>query len=242
MRLFSELKSRFCSEKQKYVDPIVNASCDYFEVNNWVVSDFVVKELLPIVGVRPFPLNELVLMTAAVCRLKPEYIFEWGTHIGKSARIFYETCRHFQVAVEIHSIDLPADAEHEENPGFERGKLVKGLPGIFLHIGDGLNDSLKIIDTLVAKNPKLLFFVDGDHEYSSVRRELEGILQHAPSASILLHDTFCQSESSGYNIGPFKAIEDVLTRLPDVFSIYRQDLGLPGMILLVNKCLVGEKA
>ena len=59
-----------------------------FEVNNWIISEFIVEKLVPVVGVHPFPLDELSLMTAAVCRFQPELIFEWGTNIGKSARIF----------------------------------------------------------------------------------------------------------------------------------------------------------
>src|ERR1043166_6020595 len=51
-------------------DPAVNVHCQEFEVNNWLVSEFVLKTLVPIVGTHPFPLNELVLMVAAVCRLK----------------------------------------------------------------------------------------------------------------------------------------------------------------------------
>ena len=57
-------------------DPAVNTHCAEFEVNNWIISEFVVGTLVPIVGVHPFPLNELFLMVSAVCRLKPDYIVE----------------------------------------------------------------------------------------------------------------------------------------------------------------------
>lgn len=235
MKLFSSIKRRYFSSKCLYGDACVNEGCEAFEVNNWILSDFVVKELLPVIGTRPFPLNELMLMTAAVCRLKPTHIFEWGTHVGKSARIFYETCRCFGIDTEIHSIDLPADVEHAEHPGSDRGHLVKGLPNVFLHAGDGLTVALDLLVNLDKKLVRPLFFVDGDHSHDSVRRELEGILRHAPTASLLLHDTFGQSVGSGYNIGPFKALEEALVAHPGRFEVLRQEQGLPGMTLLINK-------
>src|SRR5207245_8967376 len=70
--------------KGKIQDPAVNVNCSEFEVNNWIISEFIFQKLVPIVGVTPYPINELALMVSAVCRLKPTHIFEWGTHIGKS--------------------------------------------------------------------------------------------------------------------------------------------------------------
>src|SRR5262245_43492210 len=119
-------------------NPTRNAECSEFEVDNWVVSRFVLERLIPIVGTEPFPLNELVLMAAAVCRLAPSVIFEWGTHIGKSARIFYETTEHFAIECPIHSIDLPDEIPHVEHPHGLRGQLVRGVPRVMLHQGDGL--------------------------------------------------------------------------------------------------------
>lgn len=231
----SDWRRRF-SSRRLYGEASANEGCEAFEVNNWVLSDFVVNELLPVVGTRPFPLNELMLMAASVCRLKPTHIFEWGTHVGKSARVFYETCRHFGVDAEIHSIDLPAGVDHEEHPGNERGRMVRGLPKVSLHTGDGVTVALDLLAGLGGNSSRPLFFIDGDHSYSSVRRELESILQHAPAASLLLHDTFRQSANSGYNNGPYEAMEEVLSADPGRFEVLRQNQGLPGMTLLVNKC------
>lgn len=212
--------------------PVLNTGCREFEVNNWVLSTFVCSRLVPVVGVHPFPLNELMLMAAVVCRLQPTHIFDWGTHVGKSARVFYETARAFAVETEIHSIDLPDSIGHSEHPGESRGLLVKNLPNVHLHLGDGLETALAICAELPSETVQPLFFVDGDHAYDSVRRELLGIIAHVPRASILLHDTFNQSAESGYNIGPYAAICDVLAQYPDTFKVYAQDLGLPGMTLL----------
>jgi cephalosporin hydroxylase len=209
-----------------------NQCCSEFEVNNWAISKFVIHKLVPIVDVLPFPLNEQMLMVAAVCRLKPTHIFEWGTNIGKSARIFHETCKALGIDTEIHSIDLPDDVEHVEHPGAKRGHLVKNIKSVKLHLGDGLDTSLQILAQVRNQHPRPLFFLDGDHSYSSVKRELEVITEKVPDAHILLHDTFFQSEESGYNIGPYQAIADVVGAETGKYRILSQNIGLPGMTLL----------
>jgi cephalosporin hydroxylase len=233
--LFIAIRERFT-----YDSPALHDDCEEFEVNNWIISRFVVRRLVPVVGVHPFSLPEQMLMVAAVCRLKPTHIFEWGTNIGKSARIFYETCRTFGIPAEIHSVDLPDDVEHGEHPKRNRGMLVKGRKGVHLHRGDGLETSLLILsEKPAALRP--LFFLDGDHEYASVKRELEGIIRSVPYANVLLHDTFYQSPAAGYNIGPYQAIEDVLKSMPNNFKLLAQNSGLPGMTLLWQKQDQGKK-
>jgi Methyltransferase domain len=212
-------------------DPAMNVHCGEFEVNNWLVSEFVLNTLVPIVGVHPFPLNELVLMVAAVCRLKPGRICEWGTHLGKSARVFYETARHFGLDVEIHSVDLPDHVLHQEHPGHQRGMLVKGLQDVHLHQGDGLSVCLDI-QAQAATPKQTLIFIDGDHSYASVRRELAGIMNGIPEAHILLHDTFFQSSESGYNVGPYRAIAEAITETDVRYRLLSTQTGLPGMTLL----------
>ena len=214
-------------------DVAPNPGASEFEVNNWLISDFVLSRLIPVVGVHPYPLNELMLMAGTVCRFRPTHVFEWGTNVGASARIFYETARRFEIPLEIHSIDLPADVAHVEQPGRRRGKLVKGKAGVVLHLGDGLETSLAIYRTL-PKGSRVLFFVDGDHSYESVRRELAAIVDQVAGPLVLLHDTFFQSADSGYNVGPHLAIRDVLTALPDGRRLRTMETktGLPGMTLV----------
>lgn len=65
----------------RFPDPVPNPGCTRFEVDGWIISDFLIKRLIPIVGVHPYPVSELFLMAAAVCRLKPTHILEWGTHL-----------------------------------------------------------------------------------------------------------------------------------------------------------------
>ena len=212
-------------------NPTKNASCSEFEVDNWAISEFVVHRLVPVVGWHPFPLHELMLMVAAVCRLEPTEIFEWGTHLGKSARIFYECASHYRIEVNIHSTDLPDEVSHPEHPGADRGTLVRGLPRIHLHQGDGLDTSLELWRA-GGRKPRPLFFLDGDHAYESVLRELNGILDEVPDAAVLVHDAFYQSPQSGYNIGPCQAIEFALTARPNRYRLQQSGLGLPGLTLL----------
>jgi len=228
-KIFSALL-RKRNRERSYDDAGVNRNCRELEVNNWIISEFVIRDLVPLAGYHPFPLNEMMLMVAAVCWFRPTHICEWGTHIGKSARIFYEAARRFETNSQVHSIDLPWDVRHIEHPREQRGKLVKGIPDVILHEGDGLTTSMEVLAALPGPL-RPLFFLDGDHSYDSVKRELEGIITGCPGSAILVHDTFYQSEESGYNIGPYKAIEDVVDR-GEGFSRIDTSTGLPGMTLI----------
>jgi len=219
--------------KGKPQDPAVNVNCSEFEVNNWIISEFIFQKLVPIVGITPYPINELALMVSAICRLKPTHIFEWGTNIGKSARIFYETAKHFGLSTEIHSIDLPDEIDHHEHPREKRGMFVKGIPAVWLYQGDGVETSLEIYRK-VSDLCRPLVYIDGDHSYSAVKRELGEIIKNMPNASILLHDTFYQSAESGYNLGPYKAITDTLSNMPHRYKNISTNTGLPGMTLLYH--------
>jgi cephalosporin hydroxylase len=210
---------------------VPNPNCSEFEVNNRLVSEFVIRKLVPAVGYQPFPLDELMLLTAAMCWLRPSHVLEWGTNVGKSARVFYETAKCFGLPTEIHSVDLPDSEDHAEHPRGSRGALVRHLKEVRLHQGDGLTTSLAILEH--AKDVRApLFFLDGDHSYGSVKRELREIILRVPSANILVHDTFYQSKDSRYNIRPYQAIVDTVTTRSPSFKMIQANLGLPGMALL----------
>jgi hypothetical protein len=119
--------------------------------------------------------------------------------------------RAFELAFEIHSIDLPADMMHVEHPGMEHGRLVRGLPGVHLHRGDGVTVALAQWEQL-GRPAKPLFFVDGDHAYESVLRELDMIFATVPDGSALVHDAFFQSAQSCYNVGPARAVDTIVAR------------------------------
>ena len=223
-------------------DPVVNLNCTEFEVNNWIISDFIVSRLIPIVGTHPYPLCELMLMVSAVCKLKPTIIFEWGTNIGKSARIFHETSQYLHINTLIHTIDLPRDKRHPQNLYSQRALYVIKSNHILLHEGDGLTTALRIWKNN-SGNQTVLFFLDGDHSYASVRKELYGIVKNIPNAHILVHDTFYQSQKSGYNIGPYQAVQEFLRKHRSMYHVYTCNLGLPGMVLMVRKhSFIGRKA
>lgn len=219
--------------KKQPIDLAPNPSSSEFETSGWKLSELIIEKLVPAVGVHPFPLNELLLMSGAVARFQPQLIFEWGTHIGKAARVFYEVTRALNLDTAVHSIDLPDDAEHGEHPHERRGMLVKGIKKVRLHQGDGLNTSLGIMKKSKKNSDgsRVLFFIDGDHSYESVKRELSQILVEAPKATILLHDTFYQSPDAKYNVGPYQAINDCLKNNKKYKRIDTKT-GLPGMTLL----------
>lgn len=231
MSLLAGLKGRWSRADVSRSDPTRNPDCEELEVDAWQLSSFVIERLVPTVGAHPFPVHELMLLSAAVCWFKPSHIFEWGTHIGKSARAFYEVTRHYGIPSAIHSVDLPDDVDHVEHPSQERGRMVRGLEGVHLHQGDGVGVSLRVWRD-AGRPERVLFFVDGDHAEESVHRELSSIVSEVSRPAVLLHDAFYQSPESGYNVGPFLAIERVLKQNPGRFKRVDSGLGLPGMMLL----------
>lgn len=230
MTFLSKIKSSK-AEAAARTDPTKNPQCTEFEIDAWQVSTFVLERLVPLVGTHPFPLHELMLMAGTVCRIRPSHIFEWGTHIGKSARAFYEITRFFGIPCQIHSVDLPDDAQHVEHPSKERGRMVRGLAGVHLHQGDGVEMALDIWRN-AGRPERVLFLVDGDHAEESVERELGAIVREVPRPAVLLHDTFYQSSQSGYNVGPHRAIMRVLADHPGRFKRIDSGLGLPGLALV----------
>jgi hypothetical protein len=211
--------------------PTKNPECTEFEIDGWQLSEFVLERLVPMVEIRPFPLTELMLLSGAVCRFRPSHIFEWGTHVGKSARAFFEITRHYDIPSEIHSVDLPDEAEHVEHPSRERGRMVRGLNRVHLHQGDGVDVALKVWRT-AGRPERVLFFVDGDHSEDSVYREPSHILTEVPRPVVLLHDSFYQSPQSGYNVGPHLAITRAMEDYRGRFRRMDSALGLPGMSLI----------
>jgi predicted O-methyltransferase YrrM len=190
---------------------------------------FVWRRLLPLVGTTPFPPDEIMLMSAAVLHVKPDVIIEWGTNIGVSARIFFEVSRAYGLEVDTHSIDLPPTVDHPEHPHRRRGFLVRHLP-VTLHEGDGP----EVAKSLLAKARRPLVFIDGDHQYTSVLRDGRAVIESAPAAAILFHDTFFQP-GARYNHGPHEAVRTIVQELEGRYQVLEASLGLPGMTLLLPR-------
>jgi hypothetical protein len=200
-----------------------NLECDTADI-----GQFVCRKLVSVVGTSPFPPNELMLMCAAMLWLRPSLVVEWGTNIGVSARIWQEINIHYELGANIHSIDLPDSVQHCEHPGNRRGILVRGLP-VHLHQGDGPEVAAALIARFGCRKP--LVFIDGDHSEAAVYRDARAVLDVAPQASVLFHDTFYQPSSS-YNHGPYFAVQRLLAEITPSFQVIRCDLGCPGMTLL----------
>ncbi|MBI5690280.1 MAG: class I SAM-dependent methyltransferase [Verrucomicrobia bacterium] len=203
----------------------VRLECDAPELGR-----FVWHRLLPVVETSPYPPHELMLMCAVVVHLRPDVIVEWGTHLGVSARVFHEVAQAYGVATQVHSIDLPPGVAHAEHPGDRRGLLVRHLP-VTLHEGDGPVVAQALLRH--ARNP--LVFIDGDHRYESVLRDGRLVLQAAPNAALLFHDTFFQP-GSGYNHGPHDSIRVLLREFGrEDCQVIEAALGLPGLMLVMPR-------
>jgi len=213
---------------------VKNENLKHLEVNGNKISEFIVSKILPVVGYKPFPVHEIMLMVSAVAAVKPNLIIEWGTNIGKSARIFYESVTFLGYKTEIHSIDLPKNISHLEHPGSKRGLLVKNLKNVFLYEDDGLTKAQDIICNC-PKYLSFLIFLDGDHNYKNVYRELSTLSKLSPQASFLIHDTFFQSKEAGYNTGPYRAIKKFLNGKKEKYNYYFSGLCLPGMTFLKSR-------
>lgn len=120
-----------------------------------------------------------------------------GTSVlGKQRSIF---------TFQLSSIDLPDDVPHTSWPS--AGKTHPAKSRVFLHQGDGVETALKLFNSI--PNCRPLFFLDGDHAYASVKRELSCILDAIADPKILLHDTLWQEPSARYNVDPADAIAAV---------------------------------
>ena len=224
----TSLLQRFRSKKSQQVIMFNQEDRSLPEANKWYLSEFVIKKIIPITGVHPYPLDEILLMGSSISYFNPDGIIEWGTHEGKSARIFWEFVGFLKLNCEIHSIDLPVTVSHNENisESYLRARYVKKFP-VILHEGDGLTVGLEIAKSKMFKMP--LFFLDGDHSYNSVSRELSEIKKNIDSCVILVHDTFNQGKESNYNCGPYKAFQEFI--FLNKLTNYSTLLGLPGMSL-----------
>lgn len=221
--------------RKHYHSPIKNPNCINLEVDKWNTSEFVLNRLVKVVGIRPYPLDELMFMTASICYFRPTHIFEWGTHIGKSARIFYEIIEAYNIDAQIYSYDLPDDIEHQEHPKENRGSLVRGLDRVNLFQEDGVQGSFRVLGKSKNSLGNIFYYLDGDHAFSSVLRELNEIYEEYPNAIVLCHDTFFQSDKSQYNVGPYNAINSFIEENKGKYSCLSNSWGLPGMTLIYPK-------
>jgi cephalosporin hydroxylase len=199
-------------------------------------SKFVTESLLPRAGHWPYPPGELQLMTVVMLWWQPDVIFEWGTNLGNSARVFHWIAEAFAIDTQIHSIDLPPDVAHVENVRELRGMLVRKFSDVHLHLGDGADKAVELFAALKPKRP--LFYVDGDHRAEAVTRELDAIHAVAPAAPILVDDTHDWQISDS----PRPAMLQFLDRHQGEYEVFEMVATLPGMSLLAPKQALAETA
>jgi methyltransferase family protein len=195
---------------------------ELLEVDKWAASSMVLA-LQRVVGDRPYPLDELLLMTAAFAFHRPEIVIDIGTHLGKSARIWHELNVRLGTETTIHTIDL-LDPNHPEYPGTRHAEYVRNTP-VQRHVGDGAVVAADLIRG--APERRYLLFLDGDHRYETVLQELELVRLLPGDSGLLLHDTLYQP-SSAYNHGPYLALQE-FTRTFPARQVLHMHAGLPGM-------------
>ncbi len=124
-------------------------------------------------------LLELAALAAAVRHVRPDCIFEIGTHVGRTSRLFLlngpPTCR-------LYTLDLPAiRCRHEP------GRDLKGTPEMsraVLLSGDSTE-----FDFTPWTGKCDLIWVDGCHDYEFVKADSENALRIASKRGwILWHD------------------------------------------------------
>lgn len=166
-------------------------------------------DLIEALEIPGYGMDEVSMMEIAVMEIRPEFIGEWGTNRGSSARIFHELCKLHRITTTIATVELPLrlaplDRDHS---GVSSGEMIKGQPIVQLQ-GDGVTEAL--LEWVYRNKPeRTLFFLDGDHLKENVFREIVSISRMAPKATMLLHDT---------KDGPGQAARDFVARFPDLYD------------------------
>jgi hypothetical protein len=204
----------------------------------------VLEAILPRAGLL-YPLAEISLMALVVDRVRPTHIFEWGTNVGASAKLFHSITEVLGMDTAIHTWDLPEHTPHGQHPGAEHGKLVRGLSRVHFHRGDGVRGARQEYQRAKDTHPgvRVLFFVDGDHAYDSVIREVSEIISFQEEFHILAHDTFVQKpEPKGQFRESWMACATGLELSAREYRWLNVGFGSPGMTYLWGKGKRREKA
>jgi len=225
---------RFINYKphKKYNVKTILKEGSVFEANCWILSEILLDRVIPKIGIRPYPLNEQMLMAAAVAFVQPKIIIEWGTHVGKSARLFWEVEEALGLNCQIYTIDS-MNPDHPEFPGAARGRYLSNTE-VKQIVGDGAEIANKLLEDSLESNP-VLVYVDGEHSREAVKRDLTIWDKLSSGSGILPHDVFYQIPSS-YNIGPWEAFQELLQeQKSNISQVQWQLLGLPGMVFVSKK-------
>lgn len=124
--------------------------------------------------------EEVALVYDTLWRYGPDFICEWGTNVGHSARLFHDAAELLHLDCEIHSVEISPEVEGG------RGVMVADRD-VVLHVGDGPTVGLALCRDAGFEQP--LFFLDDSHVYDGVLSQLEQIHAQEPGAVMLVHDT-----------------------------------------------------
>lgn len=103
---------------------------------------------------------------------KPNTIVEIGSEYGGSTKIIIEYCRKHNAFISV--ID--------PNPYTNLSEKFNGLENYYKHYKDTSINALPLIA------PADIYFIDGDHNYWTVKNELDLIFQLNKNAWVILHD------------------------------------------------------
>lgn len=126
--------------------------------------------------------------------LRPDFLCEWGTNTGHSARFFHEARHALRFRCVIHSVEM-SDRVHvlraeDVAANRSRGSMVQGL-SVHLHVGDGPVVARELCEEASPERP--LFFIDDNHEETTVRNALEHLHGLSPREVFLLDDALMAS-------------------------------------------------
>lgn len=141
-------------------------------------------------GVPAYGDDEVLFLANVLVRHRPQAVFDWGTNVGASARIFYEAAQLLGYPCVVHTIELPDDEAHRDrdHPGERYGQWLVDVP-VCCWRGDALDVALQLLRYADPSLIRLLFFLDGAHDRDSVTREMKGIAYYEPEAVMVVHDT-----------------------------------------------------
>jgi cephalosporin hydroxylase len=130
---------------------------------------------------------ELWMIAQTMQELRPDFICEWGTNVGYSARILWEAREILGLDCPIHSVDISTNPPilRSEDAGKKQGHHVADT-GVQLHQGNGPVWAVNLTAQHGALRP--LLFIDDHHDFEHVSMELTLIYESIPRSTILLHD------------------------------------------------------
>lgn len=153
-------------------------------------------------GIPGYGDDEVAFIAKTLLKLQPSHVFEWGTNVGASARIFHEVTRLAGIRSTVHTWEHP-DMTTRDHPGHRHAELVDGIATVIPYIGEGLIGALSLYTSTTPA--RALFFLDGDHSYATVLKELRAIAKVAAEAVILVHDLRHPTERTGDAVHDFAA-------------------------------------